>query len=212
MNDLSALLGRRAVFHCSPRGGDLGSRDFEIVHSVKSPIPEEELPDWMPPSLRTVLSEFGALALFQPEESWPDGFRLFAPAECDESFKLFLQSVEDASEHLDEDESNQSAEAENWSRNLRPIGEVVESADLFAIDTMNRREDGECPVVFLDHEYYFGGWLDPEDTEILAASVSELLETILKDPLPFLDACWTGNDPNQQWFPDSVTFFDDLSK
>lgn len=208
MDEIKALLKRRAVFHCSPRGGELGSRDFEIVHSVRAPVSEEELQDWMPPSHRSVLIEFGALELFQPEEHGPDGFRLFTPAECNESLALFLQTIENAAELLDEDELNQSVEAENWSKNLRPIGEVVESGDLFAIDTMNRRKNGECPVVFLDHEYYFGGWLDPEDTEVVAASVLELLVTILKDPLPYLDACWAGNDPNQQWFPDSVTFPD----
>ena len=195
MDQIRALLSRPAVFHCSPRGSELGSRDFEIVHSVRAPIPAAELPDWMPPSLRSVLAEFGALELFQPGKNAPDGFRLFTPAECEKSLTLFLETIEDAAESLDHDELNQSVEARSWSQSLRPIGEIMGSGDLFAIDTANRKSDGECPVVFLDHEYYFGGWLDPEDTEVLADNVRSLLVTILEDPLPYLASCWTGNDP-----------------
>ncbi len=208
MDELRALLKRKAVFHCSPCSGATDSRDFELVHTLRAPVPDEEIPDWMPPSLRSVLVQIGALELFQPEEYAPDGFRLFTPDECDANLGLFLRTIQRAAEYLDDDELNKDAEAEQWSKSLRPIGEVIESGDLFAIDTVNRQSDGECPVMFLDHEYYFGGWLDPEDTEVVASSVIELLSTILKDPLPYLASCWRGNDPNRQWFPDSVSFAD----
>ena len=206
MDEIRELLGRSSVFHCTPRGGDSGTRDFELTHSADTPVSADYLLDWMPPSLRMLLGEFGALRLFQPEENSPDGFRLFNPSECEDNLCLFLKTMEEAAELLDDDELNQNIVAEKWSKNLRPIGEVVESADLFAIDTTNRLEDGECPVVFLDHEYYFGGWLDPEDTEVVAGDIVELVATILQDPLPYLASSWTGSDPDRQWFPEAVTF------
>ena len=206
MDEIRDLLRRTAVFHCTPRGGGSETRDFEVVHSASNRIAEAELPDWMPPSLQSVLSEFGAVELFKPAHDVPDGFRLFAPAECDASLEQFLETIEEAADFLEDDDLNDLESAEQWSKQLRPIGEVMASGDLFAIDTLNRTDDGECPIVFLDHEYYFGGWLDPDDTDVVAANAVELLTKVLSDPLPYLASHWTGGDPYRQWFPDSVSF------
>lgn len=206
MNDIRQLLKRPAVFHCTPRGGGIENRDIEVVHSSSRPLRSGDLPAWMPPSLQSVLSEFGALALFQPGNSSHDGFRLLNPAECDEALSLFLETIEDASNFLDEGELNRDEGVAQWNKNLRPIAELVESGDLFAIDMTNRDSEGECPVIFLDHEYYFGGFLDPDDVDRVANNVIELLAKILEDPLPFIASTWTGGDPNQQWFPESVSF------
>ena len=205
MERIRRLIADKVVFHCRPRAGGFSSRDFEIVHTLDKPGEPYDYPDWMPPSMQTVLSEFGAMRLFQPSEGTDDGFRLFSPDECLRSLLLFRESLRNASEVIESDDIELTDEDVAWIAGLCPIAEVMASGDYFAIDTENARADGECPVVYLDHELYFAGSLQREEADVVADDVIQLIEKVLDDPLEYLASYWTGGDPYDQWFPESIS-------
>ena len=208
MESIERLLKRRVRFECTPRGSGANTRHFDTVHTSEPMPPDYDYPDWAPPSLVEVLRRYGALNLFRPSKDIADGFRLFTIDECLQELLLFRQTLKQAEDYL-QDDHRQDPDAETeWIEGLCPIAEIVESGDRFAIDTKNRRDDGECDVLFLDHELYYGGYLEEGEFEKVADSVTELIEKILTDPLRYLDATWGAFDPYDQWFPESITVLD----
>ena len=123
--------------------------------------------------MRSVLVEFGLLRLFQPADGVDDGIRLFSVDECLYQLALFRKTIKDAREIVGHDEEYDSEDYEAWIAGLCPVAEIMQSGDLFAIDTENEREDRECRVVFLDHEEYFGGYVDPAEIEVVGQDFVE---------------------------------------
>ena len=146
------------------------------------------------------------MVLFHPESGPDEGFRLYSPEECIRNLAIFRRIMADAREAADCDDTDESGQGETWLDGLCPIAEVMRSGDYFAIDTVAARESAECPIVYLDHEYYYSGWLEPEDVDTVARDVTTLVKTVLEEPLQFLDAHWIGGNPYDQWFPESVSF------
>ena len=81
----------------------------------------------------------------------------------------------------------------------------MNSGDKFALDTYHRNESGECPIIFLDHEAYYGGYWGPDAIEPVASDAIDLLTNILDDPLKYLASHWIGGDYTDQWYPDSAS-------
>ena len=206
LDEIRRLLDRRATFHCKHRGGGFQTRDFLLAHTIERIPSSTEFPDWLPASMHRVLSESGTMVLFHPEDLPEEGFRLFSADECVLHRALFRKTIEEARQMLGDAGADDPARQETWMNGLCPIAEVMASGDYFAIDTESARGQEECPIIYLDHEYYFSGWLDSEEVEIVASDVVELVKIVLKDPLKYLDAHWTGGDPYDQWFPESVSF------
>ncbi|MDJ0941518.1 MAG: hypothetical protein QNJ00_17275 [Woeseiaceae bacterium] len=210
MKSLDAIaekLDKPVVFHCSPRRGESTRRDFRVVHDVGPAI--ESVPDyaddWAPPSQRTVLARFGPMRLFQPGENIDDGFQLYSYKECLLYLKLFRDTIWTAAEQLD-DPDRHDEDYRGRINGLCPIAQPMSTSDFFAIDTEQERDDGEYPIVFLDHEMYFAGGLSEDDLEPVADDVVDLLDQLLDDPLRWLDAGWTGGNPYDQWFPDAWSY------
>lgn len=208
LGSIEEMLARKVVFRCSPRGGGSETRDIPVTHSGYALDECAKLPGWLPRSLRAILNGFGVLRLFHPEHDVNDGFRLFSPEDYPKELELFRSVFENAAPYMDEDDLAIARDNASWVNGLRPIGEVVESGDIFVLDTGNAGNNGECPVMFLDHEMYYAGFIEPDDDDVVAQDVVELISRILNDPLEFLDATWTGGDPGVKWFPDSVIWPD----
>ncbi len=205
LDRIDDLLRVRTVFHCTPRGSGFAKKDFEIVHVMGNPVDRTDIPEWMPNSLVTILSKYGAAHLFQSSDDSPEGFRLYSPTECRDELARFRESMEMGASYADAGDADDYEIDTDWINGLQPIAEVVESGHYFALDTRNRGRDGECPIVFLDHEYYFSGFLEIDDADVVAQTATELLVKILEDPLHYLASHWLGSDLHNQWFPDSVS-------
>lgn len=203
MSELEELLKQKVTFHCSRRGGGKEKRDFQIVHSLGFPLETDNIPDWVTPSLLSIYNKWNGLRIFQPSHEAEDGFRLFAINEVNEELIRLREIFEDNIELYKEE--TDFTDLENWLTRLVPIAEIMCSGDVFVLDTYNKNTDGECPVLFLDHEAYYGGCCDPEVAEKQAENVTEFLIKVLKDPLKFVAAHWVGDDFNEQWYPDSVS-------
>lgn len=202
MKEIQDLLERKVIFHCTPRGGSDGSKDFDVVHTTNDPL-EGNAPEWTSPSLAQVYKFSNGLSLFQPSENVDDGFRLFDLDELKEELD-FLKEIFDENRDRYKEESD-FEDLDEWLDGLIPIAEVMASGDKFAFDTYNRNENGECPIRFLDHEAYCGGCCDPEEMEVISQDAISFLREILNNPLNYVASHWTGGDFNQQWYPDRAT-------
>ncbi len=205
MESLKKLVDRKYVFHCTPRGGESGDRDFEVVNTPGRALTTGYMPGWVPPSLKSIYEEWNGLRLFEPEPGSIDGFRLFELDTCAVHLRQLREIFENRRSWYREESSLDADQLDRWLDGLVPIAEVLASGDVYALDTVNRATDGECPVYFLDHEYYYGRDCDPDSMDVIAASVSAFLGDVLQDPLKHVAAHWTGNDPDRQWYPDSCT-------
>jgi len=205
MESLRKLVNRRYVFHCIPRGGDSGERDFEVFNTPGRALTSGYVPGWVPPSLKSIYKEWNGIRLFEPEPGSFDGFRLFELDTCAMQLRQLREIFEGRRSWYHEESQLDPVELDRWLDGLVPIAEIIASGDVFVLDTANRNADGECSVYFLDHEYYYGRDCDPEGMKIVAGNLQELLEDVLEHPLKFVAANWTGNDPDGQWYPASCT-------
>lgn len=69
-----------------------------------------------------------------------------------------------------------------------------------------RYESGECPVIYLKHEVYYGDVCELDEMKIKATDTFDLLKCILNEPLKYVASYWIGGDHSEQWFPESVSF------
>ena len=202
---LRTSMDRKYVFHCTPRGGEAGERDFELLNTRGRPLTGGYLPGWVPPSLKAIYLEWDGLRLFESEPGSLDGFRLFEFNTCAVRLRMLREVFADRRSWYQEESSLDADQLNAWLDGLVPIAEILASGDVYALDTVNPDGDGECPVYFLDHEYYYGRDCDPESMEVVAGTAVELIEDVLKNPLKHVAADWCGNDPDRQWYPDSCT-------
>ena len=203
METLEDLLSRRVIFHCKRRGGRDGKKDFEVVHSFSNHLSQELMPKWSTPSLKLIYERWNGFRLFQPNEEVDDGFRFFS---LDEAKDELLELKEVFAENLEwYEEETEFEDLEAWLDGLIPIAEIMCSGDKFALDTYHRNDEGECPIIFLDHEGYYGGCCDPESMDKVAENPISLVEKILKDPLKYISSHWTGGNFNEQWYPESTS-------
>lgn len=205
MNALKKLVNRKYVFHCNPRGQSSGDKDFNVINTPGPPLTTGYIPGWVPPSLKSVYEEWNGLRLFEPEAGSIDGFRLFELDTCAVHLRALREIFADRRQSYAEESTLEPAELDRWLDGLVPIGEIMSSGDVFALDTTNRSDDGECPVYHLDHEYYYSRDCDPESMEIVATNITDFLTDILENPLQFIAADWIGGDIYDQWYPESCT-------
>lgn len=65
---------------------------------------------------------------------------------------------------------------------------------MFALDTYHKDDSGECPIVYLNHEAYYGDVCDPSVATVKAMAANDLLKSILNEPLKYLASGWVGGD------------------
>lgn len=205
MESLKKLVNRRYVFHCTSRSGESVERDFEVLNTPGRALTSGYMPGWVPPSLRAIYREWNGLRLFEPHDGSHEGFRLFELDTCAVQLRQLREIFDSRRSGYHEDSSLDPVELDRWLDGLVPVAETMASGDLFALDTANSNAEGECPVYFLDHEYFFGGDCDPESMKIVAENLHYLLEDVLEHPLKFVAAHWIGGDPYDQWYPASCT-------
>ena len=205
MDKINELLKRKAIFHCRPRGAPSGKgdhKDFDVIHTLSEPL-NSPLPDWATPTLLSIYEKWNGLELFQPAKDEEDGFRLFSVEDCAQELNELREILE---ENFEECEMESEYEhLEEWLDGLIPIAEIMSSGNKFALDTFRKNDSGEAPIVFLDHEVYYGGACDPDDLEIVADNAVELLQKVLTNPLDYVASHWTGPE-KRQWYPEAVTF------
>lgn len=97
----------------------------------------------------------------------------------------------------------------NWLDNILIIGEELNSGNYLAIDYNRQSNNGEYPIIFMDHEIPFS-YIEPDDNQpVVARSIYDLLVHAMDDSAVFLmkvlggTACYTDGDPKIQWFPES---------
>ncbi len=208
MEALKKLVNRQYIFHCTPRGQGTGGKDFEVINTPGHALTGGYIPGWVPPSLKSIYQEWNGLRLFEPGARSLDGFRLFELDTCAVQLRKLREIFNSRRSWYREESSLDPDELDRWLDGLVPIAEVLASGDVFVLDTVNRNGDGECPVYYLDHEYYYGRDCDPESMEIVADNITEFLTGVLENPLKFVAANWTGGDPYDQWFPESCSISD----
>lgn len=203
MNELKQLLKRKVIFHCSRRGSENDKKDFDTVHSLEGPLDKDAIPDWVTPTLSKIYKKWYGLRLFQPNHGTEEGFRLFNIDEASKEQKE-LKSILDENRMMYKENSDYEC-LDEWLDGLIPIGEVISSGDKYALDTFHKKDDGESPIIFLNHEAYYGDCCDPETMEVVAKDAIDLLSKILKDPLRYVASHWVGGDMAEQWYPESIT-------
>ena len=204
MSDLAELMNRKVIFHCSRRGGKEGEKDFTVVHSLSEPLNIDLVPEWVTPSLLTIYKQWNGLKLFQPYQEVHEGFKLFNLDEVSAELSELREIIEDNIELYKK--NSDFKELDRWLYGLIPIAEIMSSGNKFALDTFNKDETGECPIVYLNHEAYYGDVCDPSVAKVKASDAIDLLKRILNEPLKYLASGWVGGDDNEQWYPKSVSF------
>lgn len=204
MSELTKLIYRMVTFHCSRRGGNEGRKDFEVVHSLSEPLASEQIPAWVTPSLLETYKYSNGLKLFLPSPDANEGFKLYSVDEVSKALNELKDIIE---ENLEDYEENSDFEnLELWLNGLIPIAEIMSSGDVFALDTYHKDESGECPIVYLNHEAYYGDVCDPSTAKVKATDTKDLLKSILNEPLKYLASGWVGGNYEEQWYPESVSF------
>ena len=203
MRKILDLIDRNVTFHCVARGDGEETCDFKVGHSFGELTQSSDIPAWAPPSLASIYEKWNGLTLFHSTFDANEGFRLFSIAEA--SLELArLQEIFSENQTLYEENSDFES-LDSWLKGLLPIGEIMCSGDKFALDTLHKNENGECNVLFLDHEAYYGDCCSPEFMNIVADSAVGLLERILSDPLSFIASHWVGGDWQKQWYANSTS-------
>lgn len=211
--DLAALLERPAAFRCTPclPGEPHADRwlNIAVEHSAEPGASPDRIPESWPPSLRSLLSWHNGLTLFQgpPDEQFGSGFQFYSVADAIAELKNLQRILHEGLEQSVDGWDHPAAEA--WLDGLMPIGASVMSADYVVIDTLRRRQDGECPVLLLDHDAYFVGAGSPANSKELASNVLSLLGWMLQDPVDLLVSHWRYRDADgAQWYPVKALFGD----
>ncbi len=203
MNAVTELLKRKTIFHCKRRGHAEGTRDFEVVHTLADPAPHYYIPEWATPSLKPIYERWNGFKLFQPSHDVDEGFKFFSLFEIVDQLDMLEETFTD---NLDAyKEGTKFDDLEEWLNGLIPIAEIMCSGDKYVLDTFHKNENGECPILFLDHEYYYGGSCDPEITARIAENAVELIEDVINNPLQHIASHWLGGNRKQQWYPESIT-------
>jgi len=147
------------------------------------------------------------------------GVNLFRPSVDSYSGFVFYNTDEVAQETLDlqeifgeqkeayREESNFD-QLDEWLAGLIPIAAPICSGDRYVLDTFNRRANGECSILFLNHEYYYSGICSPYDVDEFATTCIDLLGIILKNPIKYVGGNWTDSDANNRWQVDSAKLGD----
>jgi hypothetical protein len=204
MNDLDVLIRRKVTFHCSRRGGEKGMKDFKVVHSLSEPLSTDKIPDWVTPSLLSIYKRWNGLKLFQPGAEVDEGFKLFSLDEVSGELNDLREIIE---ENIDLYEENSDfKDLDLWLNGLIPIAEIMSSGNKFALDTYHKDETGECPIVYLNHEAYYGDVCDPSVAKVKAINANDLLKLILNEPLKYLASGWVGGNDKEQWYPESISY------
>ena len=205
MDEALEQLSQKIMFHCSRRDGMDGEKNIEVVHTFSEPLNIDPIPEWVTPSLLMIYKQWHGLSFFQPayETEVENGFRLFNINEVQEERnnldKIFKQNIAQYSGN------SNFKDLDKWLEWLVPIGEVMSSGDKFVLDVYHRNKEGECPILFLDHEAYFGDCCDPDVMSVIAPDAMSFLKMMLKNPLKYLAPHWVGGNYNEQWYPDAMT-------
>ena len=180
MNDLIELLNRKVIFHCiRRRGSEMGEKDFVVVHSLAKPLNTDRVPEWITPSLLLIYMQWHGLNLFQPGENVEEGFKLFNLDEVSTELNELRNIIDENRESYRE--NTNFKEIDQWLDGLVPIGEIMCSGNKFALDTFHRYESGECPIIYLNHEAYYGDVCEPDEMKIKATDTFDLLKRILNN-------------------------------
>lgn len=207
--DITDLLERKAIFHCSPCNGDSDSIAIEPTHVFDIPlvdVPEDFLV-FLPSSLTDILRKHDGISLFYEDgpNGSESGLRIFS---CREIALETARLQKWFSENLPSFEGNsEQANLGEWLEGLSPVAAPHCSGNLIVLDYGPADQVGEPAVYFLDHEYYFAHRCDLETAKFLAPDFRTFLLDFLSDPLPLLSRDWRHYDADQgQWCVEDVTF------
>ncbi|BBB68545.1 hypothetical protein UNDYM_4292 [Undibacterium sp. YM2] len=175
--------------------GESTERLYQAVHQFGDKLPARKLAKWMPPSMKELFKNFNGANLFRPTAEANAGFVFFDLEEIAQEQIDFQDEFSDGTES-----SRDDAEELAWMAGLIPIAAPFYSGDRFAIDTCNRRSDDECRVVFIGHGLRYGGPLQPEDVEEVAASYLEFFRAVLNDPLRYITKGWRDEVTERHWY------------
>ncbi len=195
---IEQLLDAEVVLRCQSIERVDAFQDITVIHSHNGRIGEGiQLPVWTTPSLRLVYRNFSGLRLFhQPgEENY--GIRLFHIEQVDaekadlrDAFDMFIDRYR---------KEYSGSDLDTWLKGLIPIAEYPETGDRFCLDMTFANEAGECPVRFLDHEEYYGGFCDSDHTEIVAEDCLDMLVKWLTIPPARFLSGWQGVANGEFW-------------
>ncbi|BBB62610.1 hypothetical protein UNDKW_4337 [Undibacterium sp. KW1] len=166
----------------------------QAVHQFGTKLPARRLATWMPPSMKELFKNFNGANLFRPNDEAEAGFIFFDLEEITQEQIDLQDEFSDDAESSDND-----AEELAWMAGLIPIAAPFCSGDRFALDTYNRRSDGECPVIFIGHEMRHGGPLLPSDVDEVAVSYLTFFSIVVNDPLAYITKGWTDEVSNRRW-------------
>ena len=201
---IAVLLQERHVLHCSAEEASGRTTQIEVVHRPGPALDgSEEVPPWFTPSLAEFYKFYDGLGLYtQPNED-NDAVRMYSLAEL-KAAKLELQEVLDdcvgryAKEYSGPD-------LRDWLAGLMPIAEFPETGDRFCVDTCTDQAHGEKLVRFLDHEAYYGGYCDPQHTDIYADTPMRMILRLLTAPVSSLLASWRGFEDGEMWIAEGIS-------
>ena len=92
--------------------------------------------------------------------------------------------------------------ANPWYQGFVPIAAPLCSGDLFVLDTFHATEGQEPQVLFLDHEFYYSGFLEEDDIDQHWPSFTLFLQNFAENPANFISSTWRilGDDDSMNQF------------
>lgn len=213
-----AFFARSGVFVCEPCEADNGTFDAGIRHilgesasSADITTLEKTIGRSLTPSHRQLLLTWNGAVLFTQYKPVKQtvGVSFYKSTELPEAHATVVAQNEEALRELLHDPDPAVVKSiqddlENWLPNLLVIGEELMSDNYIVLDYNQASADGECPVVFLDHELTFMG---SQDREVIASSVADFFDKIMTNPVGFLNdtlSCITRYEDGkteEQWIP-----------
>ena len=179
--------------------GESTEQLYQGVHQFGGKLPARRMGKWMPPSMKELFKNFNGANLFRPTDEANAGFVFFDLEEIAQEQIDLQDEFNDDPEFADLDAEEQACLA-----GLIPIAAPFYSGDRYALDTYRCRQDGECPVIFLDHELAYGGLFSPEGDHVIAASYLEFFTAVLSDPMSYITKGWRDEVTGQHWHAEEL--------
>lgn len=219
MKDLLVRITRPAKIEC--RACDKKDTRRPVIparHALVAPAAEGILKGVPSEEYRTFLSIANGARFFHTDDHehqmTKNGLRILGTAGSPKARSRLLDTLRESMEQDSDDFGSMCAETgvdlAAWYEGFHPVAVPEASGDVIVLDTYSVVSGAEPEVLFLDHEYYYGGLIEPELVELRWKSFRAFITDFADDPIRLLLSNWRYCDggPMHQFVPNRIAYDD----
>jgi hypothetical protein len=217
MNEILDRIRRATMIECrSCNPDDRRRRSVPALHTLEAPAPADALRDIPSAEYRAFLRLANGARFFHTDDydgqMFSNGLRVFGIEESVQTrwelLDLLRQGADSRPDEFSDLQRSADVDLQLWYEGFVPVAAPESSGDVIVLDTFRASPGAEPLILFLDHEYYYGGPIEPQYVDWQWQSFAVFLRDFAANPVRLLESNWRiyEGDGINQFYPDRVTY------